>query len=181
MRTGLVIEGGGVRGIYSAGVMDVFLEQGITFEGVLGVSAGAIHGCSFVSGQKGRSIRYYRKYVSDPRFMGIWSLIRTGSFVGEKFCYHDLPERLDPYDFEAFNASSVEFYAGCTNVETGNPEYLRITDMKGQHEPYFQGWMPIWKGGPHEHRPIHTPVLKGTFTGSTTITTVFLPKKKGQQ
>ncbi|MCQ2445149.1 MAG: patatin family protein [Mailhella sp.] len=132
MRTGLVIEGGGVRGIYSAGVLDVFLEEGIGFDGVLGVSAGAIHGCSYVSGQKGRSIRYYRKYVADPRFMGLWSLVTTGSFVGEKFCYHDLPERLDPYDYDAFAASPTEFYVGCTNVETGGPEYVRVTDMRGQ-------------------------------------------------
>jgi len=78
MKTGLVIEGGGVRGIYAAGVLDAFMEQGLKFDGVIGVSAGAIHGCSYLSGQKGRSIRYYMKYCNDPRFMSVRSWITTG-------------------------------------------------------------------------------------------------------
>lgn len=131
-RTGLVLEGGGMRGIYTAGVLDVFMENGIGFDGVMGVSAGAVHGCSLVSGQMGRSIRYYKKYCRDKRFMSWQNFFRTGDVVDEKFCYHDLPERLDPYDYEAFNASDTAFYVTCTNVETGKPEYLRITDMKKQ-------------------------------------------------
>lgn len=131
-RIGLVLEGGGMRGIYTAGVLDVFMENGIGFDGVMGVSAGAIHGCSLVSGQRGRSIRYYKKYCWDKRFMSWQNFFRTGDVVDEKFCYHDLPERLDPYDYEAFNASDTAFYVTCTNVETGKPEYLRITDMKKQ-------------------------------------------------
>ena len=87
-----------MRGIYTAGVLDVFMERGLHFDGVIGVSAGALHGCSFVSGQKGRSIRYYKKYRDDWRFMSFKSLLRTGDIVGEKFCYHDIPERLDPFD-----------------------------------------------------------------------------------
>lgn len=131
-KTGLVLEGGGMRGIYTAGVLDVLMENHIAFDGVIGVSAGAIHGCSFVSGQKGRSIRYYKKYCRDPRFMSYRNFLRTGDVVDEKFCYHDLPEVLDPYDYEAFQASGTEFYVTCTNVETGKPEYLRVTDMKKQ-------------------------------------------------
>lgn len=131
-RTGLVLEGGAMRGIYTAGVLDVFAENGLHFDGVIGVSAGALHGCSFVSGQKGRSIRYYKKYRNDWRFMSIRSLIRTGDVVGRKFCYHDIPERLDPYDYEAFYKSGTDFYVGCTNLETGKPEYLQVTDMLGQ-------------------------------------------------
>ncbi len=119
-----------MRGIYTAGVLDVFMENGIGFDGVMGVSAGAVHGCSLVSGQMGRSIRYYKKYCRDKRFMSWQNFFRTGDVVNEKFCYHDLPERLDPYDYEAFNASDTAFYVTCTNVETGKPEYLRITDMK---------------------------------------------------
>lgn len=103
MKTGLVLEGGGMRGIYTAGVLDVFMEQGICLDGVIGVSAGAIHGCSYVSGQKGRSIRYYKKYCKDKRFMSVWSLIHTGDLVGRKFCYEDLPERLDPYAMKHLN------------------------------------------------------------------------------
>lgn len=131
-RTGLVLEGGAMRGIYTAGVLDVFLENQVRFAGVLGVSAGALHGCSFASGQKGRSLRYYKKYRGDWRFMSYRSLLCTGDIVGEKFCYHDIPERLDPYDYEAFHKSGIGFYVGCSNVETGKPEYLRVTDMLRQ-------------------------------------------------
>ena len=96
-----------MRGIYTAGVLDVFMEQGICLDGVIGVSAGAIHGSTYVSGQKGRSIRYYRKYCADKRFMSVWSLIHTGDLVGREFCYKDLPERLDPFDYEAFEKSPM--------------------------------------------------------------------------
>ena len=129
MKTGLVLEGGSVRGLYTAGVLDVFLEYGIAFEGVIGVSAGAIHGCSFLSGQRGRSIRYYLKYCKDPRFMSFQSLLKTGDLMGADFCYHEIPERLDLYDNEAFLRNAVPFYAVCSNVETGKPEYLHLTDM----------------------------------------------------
>jgi len=129
MKSGLVLEGGGTRGIYTAGILDVFLEYGIEFDGVIGVSAGAIHGVSFVSKQKGRSIRYYKKYCNDPRFMGIQSWIKTGDFIGADFCYHELPEKLDIYDNETFMASASKFYVVCTDVETGKPVYRQLTDM----------------------------------------------------
>jgi len=129
-KTGLVLEGGGMRGIYTAGVLDVFMEHGVRFDGVLGVSAGAIHGCSYVSGQKGRNIRYYKKYCRDERMMSWKNWLKNGELVNEQFCYHDLPERLEPYDYEAFDRSGMEFYVGCSNLETGKGEYLRVTDMK---------------------------------------------------
>lgn len=145
MKTGLVLEGGGVRGIYTAGVLDVFMEHGITFDGVIGVSAGAIHGCSYLSGQKGRSIRYYKNYCNDPRFMSFKSWIKTGDIVGADFCYRELPDVLDPYDHEQFNKCNTPFYVTCSNVETGQAEYIQITDMKTQIDalrasaslPYF--------------------------------------------
>ena len=132
MKTGLVLEGGAMRGIYTAGVLDVFLEHGIHFDGVIGVSAGALHGCSFVSEQKGRSLRYIKKYRNDKHFMSWWSFLHTGEVVGKQFCYHDIPERLDPFDYEAFVKSDTDFYATCTNVETGKAEYIKITDMLSQ-------------------------------------------------
>ena len=132
MKTGLVLEGGGVRGIYTAGVLDVFMDNGLTFDGLIGVSAGAIHGCSYLSGQKGRSLRYYKNYVADPRFMSIRSLIKTGDLVGADFCYHELPDKLDIYDHEAFLRNPTPYYAVCSNVDTGKPEYIRITDMRSQ-------------------------------------------------
>ncbi len=128
-KTGMILEGGAMRGIYTAGVLDAFMEQGVTTDGVIGVSAGAIHGCSYVSRQKGRSIRYYLKYMKDPRFMSFRSLIRTGNLVDTQFCYHELPEKLDRFDYDAFVNSGMEFYVVCTNVETGNAEYIRIRDM----------------------------------------------------
>ncbi len=145
MKTGLVVEGGGVRGIYAAGVLDRLMDAVIAFDGLIGVSAGAIHGCSFLSGQRGRSIRYYRKYCGDPRFMSFKSWRKTGDLVGVDFCYHELPDRLDPYDHDAFLKNPTPFYVTCTNVETGRAEYLRITDMRAQIDalrasaslPYF--------------------------------------------
>lgn len=131
-KSGLVLEGGGMRGIYTAGVLDVFLEEGISFDGLIGVSAGAVHGCSYISKQKGRSIRYYKKYCQDKRFMSMRNFLRTGDIVDEAFCYHEIPEQLDPYDHEAFHASTTEFYVGCSNVETGKPEYFHVTDMAGE-------------------------------------------------
>ncbi|MCD8023189.1 MAG: patatin family protein [Lachnospiraceae bacterium] len=136
MKTGLVLEGGGMRGLYTAGILDVFMEEGLTFDGVIGVSAGAIHGCSYVSGQAGRSIRYYKEYCRDPRFMSFRSLITTGSFVGNDFCYRELPDTLDPYDYEAFRQSPTQFYMVCSNLETGDPEYIHVTDMK-EEMPYL--------------------------------------------
>ncbi len=144
-KIGLVLEGGGVRGIYTAGVLDVFMENGLFFDGVIGVSAGAVHGCSYLSGQKGRSLRYYKKYCADPRFMGFKSWLKTGDIVGVDFCYHELPDKLDIYDHEAFRQCKVPFYVTCSNVETGEAEYLQITDMKEQVDylrasatlPYF--------------------------------------------
>lgn len=131
-KTGLVLEGGGMRGIYTAGVLDVFMEEGIHFDGVIGVSAGAIHGCSFVAEQKGRNIRYYKKYCNDKRFISFWNFLRYGDIVGEEFCYHELPEVLEPYDYDTFDASETEFYVTCSNLETGKAEYLKLTDMKAE-------------------------------------------------
>lgn len=134
VKTGLVLEGGGMRGIYTAGVLDVFMEQGISFDGVIGVSAGAIHGSSYVAGQHGRSIRYYKKYCNNDHFMSYKSLLRTGDVVEKKFCYYDLPERLDPFDYQAFKTSKTKFYVTCSNLETGKAEYPLITDMRRQVE-----------------------------------------------
>ena len=131
MKTGIVVEGGGMRGIYGAGVLDVLLENDIKADGLIGVSAGAIHGCSVVSGQKGRSIRYNLKYSRDPRYMSMRSLIRTGDMFGMDFCYRELPETLDPFDNETFESSSTEYYVTCTDVETGQPVYHRCPSLRG--------------------------------------------------
>ncbi|MDO4942219.1 MAG: patatin family protein [Lachnospiraceae bacterium] len=130
MKTGLVLEGGAMRGIYTAGVLDVFMEEDIHFDGVIGVSAGAVHGASYVAEQKGRNIRYYKKYCTDKRFMSFYNLLKTGDLVSEEFCYHELPETLDPFDYDVLDRSDIEFYVTCTNLETGKAEYLRMKDSR---------------------------------------------------
>ena len=106
MKTGLIMEGGAMRGMFTCGVMDVLMENGITFDGAAGISAGACFGCNYKSGQAGRPIRYNMKYCRDPRYCSFRSLFRTGNLYGADFCYRELPEVLDPFDREAFAKKS---------------------------------------------------------------------------
>ena len=129
-RLGIVVEGGGIRGIYAAGVLDVLSDLNLPVKGVIGVSAGAVHGCSFVSGQKGRSLRFYKRFCVDDRFFSFKTLIKTGNIVDTQFCYHDIPYIYDPFDNDTFKKSGIAYYVTCTNVETGEPEYLHLTDME---------------------------------------------------
>lgn len=133
LTTGLVCEGGGMRGIYTAGVLDVLGEHHISFDGIVGVSAGAIHAASFKAGQHGRSIRFYLAFCDDPRFMGLRSWMKSGDFVNYDFCYHTIPEKLAPLDFDAFEASKSALYLTCTNVDTGQPYYRLTTSMRGEN------------------------------------------------
>ena len=144
MKTALVLEGGAMRGIYTTGVLDVFLDNGIKFDGVIGVSAGAIHGCTYVAEQNGRNIRYYKKYRSDKHFMSVYSLVTTGDIVGKDFCYRQIPDILDPFDYDTFKKSKTKFYAVVTDVEKGKPAYVLIKDMK-KHMEYLRASasMPI--------------------------------------
>ena len=136
-KRGLVLEGGAHRAIYTAGVLDVFLERGIMFDGVIGVSAGAIHGCSFVSEQRGRNIGYTLKYAKDKRYMSLYSWLTTGNLVGEEFCYHDLPEKLFPFDHKTFEQSPTKFYVTCSNMETGKAEYIYCDELRTKM-PYLR-------------------------------------------
>ncbi len=129
MKSALVLEGGAKRGIYTAGVLDVLLENKIIVDGIFGVSAGAIHGCSYASLQKGRSIRYTQKYNDDYRFMSWRSFFKTGSVVDTHFSYHELPEKLDPFDNKTFMKQKLKFYAVCTNLKTGKAEYILCHDL----------------------------------------------------
>lgn len=129
MKTGLVLEGGAQRAIYTAGVLDVFMENGITFDGVIGVSAGAIHGCSFVSRQHRRSIDYTLAYAGDKNYMSWYSFLTTGNMVNEEFCYHTLPEKLFPFDHKTFEANNTDFYSVCSNLQTGQAEYVKCAKM----------------------------------------------------
>lgn len=134
MKIGMVLEGGGMRGLYTAGVLDAMLDTDLKINGIIGVSAGAVFGVNYVSKQKGRSLRYNQKYAKDPRYMGIRSFLKTGNFVNKDFAYYELPFKLDIFDEEAFSKSKIDFYATVTNVETGNPEYLKIINASVQVE-----------------------------------------------
>ena len=129
MKTGLVLEGGGMRGLFTAGVMDVMMEYGIRFDGIVGVSAGATFGCNYKSHQVGRVLRYNVRFKDDPRYMGIRSLLRTGDLVAAEFSYHTLPNELDVFDFEAYNRDPMEFHIVCTDALTGEPVYRRLDRM----------------------------------------------------
>lgn len=175
-RTGLVLEGGGMRGIYTAGVLDVFMEHGITFDGVIGVSAGAVHGLSYVAGQKGRNIRYYKKYCSDRRFMSYYNLITTGDLVGEEFCYHELPEKLEPFDYDAYGKAETEMYVTCSNLETGKAEYLLLKDPKGDVD-----LLRASASLPYVSKTVHTHGMKLLDGGCTDSIPVFAFRKMGFQ
>ncbi len=138
MNSCLVLEGGAKRGIYTAGVLDVFLENGIMTDGVIGVSAGAIHGCSYVSKQIGRSIRYNLKYNDDYRFMSFKSFLKTGNVVDTNFAYYELPEKLDLFDHKTFEENNTKFYATCTNINTGKAEYILCPNLRQHYINYLR-------------------------------------------
>ena len=126
MRVGLVLEGGAMRGMYSAGVLDVFIEQGVHVDGIVGVSAGACFGCNLFSGQKGRVLRYNQRFAGDPRNVSLRSWLTTGDIVNKKFAYYVIPTMYDLFDEEAFEAYGGEYWVVVTNVETGEAEYMQM-------------------------------------------------------
>ena len=125
MKTGLVLEGGAMRGMFTAGVLDILMEHNIEVDGVIGVSAGATFGCNYKSKQIGRTIRYNKRFCRDPRYCSLRSLIKTGDLFGAEFCYHVLPEKLDLFDNETYEASPMEFHIVCTDVNSGEPVYYK--------------------------------------------------------
>ena len=137
VKTGLILEGGAMRGMFTAGVIDVMMKNGIDFDGTIGVSAGAAFGCNIKSKQPGRVIRYSTKYCTDWRFSSWKSLLKTGDLYGAEFCYKTIPYELDPMDFDTFDKNPMEFYGVCTNVDTGRPLYHKFTNGKGKDMQYF--------------------------------------------
>lgn len=134
MKKGLVLEGGALRGLFSAGVMDVMMENGFAPDGVIGVSAGAAFGCNYKSRQPGRVLRYNKRLAKDWRYCSVKSLIKTGDMFGAEYDYHILPDKLDPFDTDTFDSNPMEFYVVCTDVETGEPVYKRL--MRHSYECY---------------------------------------------
>ena len=137
-RLGLVLEGGAMRGMYTAGVTDVFMENKIEFDGAIGVSAGAVFGCNYESRQIGRTIRYNTKYCCDPRYVGMRSFFRTGDLYNADFDYRQLPEELDPFDVRTFAANPMEFWCVVTDAETGKPYYHQCQTGTGEDMLYMR-------------------------------------------
>ena len=123
MKTGMILEGGAMRGMYTAGVLDVMLENDIWVDGYIGVSAGAIFGCNYKSKQIGRIIRYTTTYSKDPRYSSLKSWRETGNLYNVEFCYHTIPEKYDLFDEETFRNNPIDFYVVCTDIHTGKPVY----------------------------------------------------------
>ncbi len=128
-QAGLILEGGGMKGIYTAGVLEFFMEKEILFSDCYGVSAGACHLCSYLSGQRGRAYRVSVNYLDMKQYCGPESLMKTGNLFGVDMCYGLIPDYLDPYDFEAFAKYEGRAYAVATNIRTGKPAYLPLKDM----------------------------------------------------
>lgn len=127
-KKGLILEGGSMRGMFSCGIIDVFIENGITFDGAVGVSAGAVFGCNLKSKQKGRALRYNKMFCKDKRYASMRNFIKTGDVYGADFCYHEIPDRLDVFDRETFASNPMEFYIVATDIETGRPVYHKCKD-----------------------------------------------------
>ncbi len=127
---GLVLEGGGMKGIYTAGVLDFFLDKGLEFSNVYGVSAGACNMCSYLSGQRGRTRDVSIDYLDSKRYCSLESLLFTGDLLNVNMCYHTIPDYLYPFDHEAFGRYEGKAYSVATNLVTGKAEYLRLRDLK---------------------------------------------------
>ena len=134
MSIGLVLEGGAMRGLYTAGVLDVFLENNIKVDGIIGVSAGVLFGVNYLSKQKGRAIRYNKKFAKDKRYMGMRSFLTTGNIINKDFAYYEIPFKIDVFDEETFEKSNTDFWATVTNIETGEAEYLKLNNVFEQME-----------------------------------------------
>lgn len=126
MKRGLILEGGAMRGMFTAGVLDVLMESGIEFDGAIGVSAGATFGCNIKSRQPGRAIRYNKRFANDWRYCSLRSLLTTGDLYGADFCYNILPHQLDIFDLDTYRQNPMEFHVVASDCETGKPAYKRL-------------------------------------------------------
>ena len=123
------MEGGAMRGLFTAGIIDVLMEQEIEADGVIGISAGATFGCNYLTKQIGRPLRYCVRFAKDPRFCSVSSLLTTGDMFGAKFCYETIPLELDIIDNDTFVRQNVPFYVAATDVHTGRAVYHQCKDV----------------------------------------------------
>ena len=134
MKTCLVLEGGALRGIYTAGVLDELIKTDIKVDAIIGVSMGSLMAINYISNQPGRGLRYNKKYCRQKNYISFTSFLKTGNIANKDFCYYVIPNELDPFDYETFDHSKTKLYCTVTNVETGKPEYIEITNSKEQIE-----------------------------------------------
>lgn len=133
MKIGLVLEGGGMRGVYTAGVLDALINENYCADYLIGVSAGCTNGASYISWQKERGMRTNINYIDDKRYLSFSSYLKTGSLFGMDFLFYDIPERLDPFDYESCFASKCDYRVGVTNIETGKEEYYGKEALKKEN------------------------------------------------
>jgi len=126
MKVCFVLEGGALRGLYTAGVLDYLMDKKLEIDSIIGVSAGALFGINYFSNQKERVLRYNLKYCNDKRYMSVRSLIFTGNLVNKKFAYYKITKKLDPFDYIKFEKNKKDFYLVATNLDTGLAEYIKI-------------------------------------------------------
>jgi len=131
---GLVLEGGGMRGVYTAGVLEFFMNYDLYFPYVIGVSAGACNACSYISKQKGRNKIVTIDYVNDPRYLSVRNLVKEKSLFGMDFIFNEIPHNIEPFDFDMFHQSEQRFVVGTTDVYSGQPIYFE----KKTHQDVLQ-------------------------------------------
>jgi len=133
-KVAMVLEGGAMRGLYTVGVLDVFMDNNIKIDGAVGVSAGALFGVNYFSNQRSRALRYNKNYLGDKRYISARSLLLTGNIVNKEFAYYKVTKELDPFDNETYIKNCKDYYITVTNVETGKPEYIKLTSPIDQLE-----------------------------------------------
>ena len=150
MRKGLILEGGAMRGLFTAGILDVMMENGLMADAVVGVSAGAVFGCNFKSRQIGRTIRYNKKYCRNWRYASLRSLLLTGNYYGADFCYRRIPEELEVFDVKTYRSNDMTFDVVATDLDTGKPVYHRCETAMGEDLK----WMRASASMPLASRPV---------------------------
>ena len=167
MKIGLVLEGGAMRGMYTAGVLDIFLDKDFGVDGIISVSAGALFGVNYPSRQKGRAIRYNKKFISDKRYISFRSLVSTGNIVNKDFAFYEVPFKYDVFDNKTFKESDIDFYVAVTNLQTVQPEYVKLIDPLAQMEV-----LRATSAMPYVSRPVEIdgiPYLDGAIADSIPV------------
>ena len=167
MKIGLVLEGGAMRGMYTAGVLDTFLDKDFWVDGIISVSAGALFGVNYPSRQKGRAIRYNKKFISDKRYISFKSLVSTGNIVNKNFAFYEVPFKYDVFDNKTFKESDIDFYVAVTNLQTAQAEYVKLTDPLAQMEV-----LRATSAMPYVSRPVEIdgiPYLDGAIADSIPV------------